>query len=263
VGGWLATLRRRDAEREEQIAAQAAAAVSDDLVNPLHLCREIESLLAADSVIVADGGDFVGTAAYVLRPRAPLSWLDPGVFGTLGVGGGFALGAKLCRPASGRVDRLRRRLGAYSLAEFDAMARHGLPVIAVVGNDAGWAQIAREQVEMLHDDVGTVLARTDYHRVAAGYGGKGLRISRRPRWLPCSPRRCASRAPARRCWSTPCSGAPTSARARSRSDSPPRRSGRGSRPRGAQGAAAARRRARARSAAKASAMTGRSWAARS
>ena len=40
-----------------------------------------------------DGGDFVATGSYILRPRAPLSWLDPGVFGTLGVGGGFAAGA--------------------------------------------------------------------------------------------------------------------------------------------------------------------------
>lgn len=51
-----------------------------------------------DSIIIADGGDFVGSAAYIVRPRKPLSWLDPGPFGTLGVGGGFALGAKLCRP---------------------------------------------------------------------------------------------------------------------------------------------------------------------
>lgn len=51
-----------------------------------------------DSIIIADGGDFVGSAAYIVRPRQPLSWLDPGPFGTLGVGGGFALGAKLCRP---------------------------------------------------------------------------------------------------------------------------------------------------------------------
>jgi acetolactate synthase-1/2/3 large subunit len=54
--------------------------------------------------------------------------------------------------------------------------RHGVPVIAVVGNDASWSQIAREQVKMLHDDVGTVLARSDYHRVAEGFGAAGLEI---------------------------------------------------------------------------------------
>jgi acetolactate synthase-1/2/3 large subunit len=51
-------------------------------------------------------------------------------------------------------------------------------VIAVVGNDAGWTQIAREQVVVLEDDVGTVLARTDYHKVAEGYGGRGLLLER-------------------------------------------------------------------------------------
>lgn len=174
---WTATLRARDAEREQDIAAQAVMPVAGGLVNPLHLCRAIEALLAPGSVIVADGGDFVGTASYVLRPRAPLSWLDPGVFGTLGVGGGFALGAKLCRPAGDVWVIYGDGSCAYSLAELDTLARHGLPVIAVVGNDAGWAQIAREQVEMLHDDVGTVLARTDYHHVASGYGGRGLAIT--------------------------------------------------------------------------------------
>jgi thiamine pyrophosphate-dependent acetolactate synthase large subunit-like protein len=54
--------------------------------------------------------------------------------------------------------------------------RQGIPIIAVVGNDAGWTQIAREQVKMLHDDVATVLARTAYHQVAAGFGAEGLLV---------------------------------------------------------------------------------------
>ena len=53
-----------------------------------------------NAILVADGGDFVASAAYIMKPRGPLTWLDPGAFGTLGVGGGFALGAKLVRPES-------------------------------------------------------------------------------------------------------------------------------------------------------------------
>ena len=138
------------------------------------LCREIDRVLADDSVLVVDGGDFVATASYIVSPRQPLSWLDPGVFGTLGVGGGFALGARHCRPDAEVWILYGDGSAAYSLAEFDTFVRHGMPVIAVVGNDASWAQIAREQVEILDDDVGTVLRRTDYHVVAEGYGGKGL-----------------------------------------------------------------------------------------
>ena len=176
-GDWLESLRARDQEREKEIDAQAATS-EGNLVNPVQLFRELERTLAEDSVLVVDGGDFVATASYILSPRRPLSWLDPGVFGTLGVGGGFALGAKLCRPDADVWILYGDGSVAYSLAEFDTFARHGIPVIAVVGNDAGWTQIAREQVEILKDDVGTVLARTDYHKDAEGYGGKGLLLSR-------------------------------------------------------------------------------------
>ncbi|MEA2559983.1 MAG: hypothetical protein QOH06_1487 [Acidobacteriota bacterium] len=174
---WLESLRARDQEREKEIDAQAAASDAD-LVNPVQLFRELERTLAENSVLVVDGGDFVATASYILSPRRPLSWLDPGVFGTLGVGGGFGLGAKLCRPDADVWILYGDGSVAYSLAEFDTFARHGIPVIAVVGNDAGWTQIAREQIEVLKDDVGTVLARTDYHKVAEGYGGRGLLLTR-------------------------------------------------------------------------------------
>jgi acetolactate synthase-1/2/3 large subunit len=46
----------------------------------------------------------------------------------------------------------------------------------VIGNDAGWSQIARDQVEILKDDVGTVLASTDYERAAEGLGARGLAL---------------------------------------------------------------------------------------
>ncbi len=173
---WIDTLRRRDAEREDDIAERAGQ--ETEYLNPLHLCREIDQALDEDSILVADGGDFVGTASYTVRPRGPLRWLDPGVFGTLGVGGGFALGAKLARPTAEVWLLYGDGSAAYSLAEFDTCVRHGLPVIAVIGNDAGWTQIAREQVEILGDDCATVLSHNDYHVVAEGYGGKGLKVER-------------------------------------------------------------------------------------
>ena len=74
--------------REDEIARMAEHPT--EAVNPLALCREMERLIDQDSVLVADGGDFVATASYVVRPRGPLRWLDPGAFGTLGVGAGFA-----------------------------------------------------------------------------------------------------------------------------------------------------------------------------
>jgi acetolactate synthase-1/2/3 large subunit len=173
---WLEELRSRDAVRELEIGQQSKA--EGEFVNPIALLKAIESTASDTAIFVADGGDFVGTASYVLRPRGPLAWLDPGAFGTLGVGAGFALGAALCNPGSEVWILFGDGACGYGLAEFDTFVRHGIPVIAVVGNDAGWTQIAREQVKLLKDDVGTVLARTNYDDVAAGFGARGIFVER-------------------------------------------------------------------------------------
>jgi len=169
---WCDELRNRDNEREKEI--QTDATRESGFVNPIRLLKSIDGVLDDDSIIVADGGDFVATASYTVRPRGPLSWLDPGVFGTLGVGAGFAMGAKLARPQSETWIIYGDGAFGYSLIEFETFARLNIPVIAVIGNDAGWTQIAREQVKILNDNVGTVLRHTDYHLAAEGLGAKGF-----------------------------------------------------------------------------------------
>lgn len=173
---WFTELKQRDAVRDAEIVQQARTPTEH--VNPLHLCRALQQSIGEDSVIVGDGGDFVATVSYIVRPRGPLSWLDPGVFGTLGAGAGFALGAGLCRPQAQVWLLYGDGAAGYSLAEMDTFVRHGLPLIAVVGNDASWAQIAREQVPLLGDAVGTELAHRDYHVVAQGFGARGLCVQR-------------------------------------------------------------------------------------
>jgi len=171
---WRQALRNREAEREAEIAE--AATHRGEHVNAVRLCREIDALLDEHSTVVADGGDFIGTAAYTVRPHGPLRWLDPGAFGTLGVGAGFALGAARLRPGDETWALFGDGALGWSLVEFDTFARHGVPVIAVVGNDGCWSQIAREQVKTLGDAVGTALAHTAYHRAVEGLGCAGLEI---------------------------------------------------------------------------------------
>ncbi|MCB0254320.1 MAG: thiamine pyrophosphate-binding protein [Anaerolineae bacterium] len=170
--GWIDQLRSRDDLRNAEIGEQSRQPTGH--VNPLHLFVQLDRLINDRTILVADGGDFVGTASYILQPPGPLTWLDPGPFGTLGVGAGFALGAKLARPDAEVWIIYGDGSAGYSLSEFDTFVRHNVPVTALVGNDASWAQIAREQTEIFGDDVATVLAHTDYHRVAEGFGGAGL-----------------------------------------------------------------------------------------
>ena len=174
---WPDSLKRRDQEREKENLRKAEVEPEQHL-NPLRVLYHAEKVLSTDSILVADGGDFVGSAAYIMRPRGPLKWLDPGAFGTLGVGGGFALGAKLVNPQ----DEVWIVYGdgslGYSVAEFDTFKRHGVPVIALVGNDACWTQIAREQVPLFKSSVACNLSYCDYDMVARGFGGHGFKIDR-------------------------------------------------------------------------------------
>lgn len=174
---WMDKLSARD-DAKEKANAEMAETVPEQHLNPLKVFREMEEVLPEDAVLVADGGDFVATASYILRPRGPLMWLDPGAFGTLGVGGGFALGAKICRPDSQVWIIYGDGACGYSLAEFDTYVRHKLPMIAVVGNDAGWTQIAREQVPMFGSSVACDLEYTQYDKVVEGFGAKGLTMGK-------------------------------------------------------------------------------------
>lgn len=171
---WHQKLSERNKKRWNVIKIQADADV--DYVNPLKLCLGINQHIEDGDIIVADGGDFVATASYILRPQSLSGWLDPGVFGTLGVGAGFLLGAKLTHPESVVWAIYGDGAFGYSLMEFDSFVRHNIPVIAIIGNDAGWTQIARDQVVMLDDPISTELVATDYHEAVQALGGKGFFI---------------------------------------------------------------------------------------
>jgi len=171
---WHDELRERQQEREAEIHKMAMQ--ETEFVNPLALCELIDEIMDDDSVIVADGGDFVATVSYIIQPRGPLRWLDPGPYGTLGVGAGFAIGAKLIRPSSTIWLMYGDGAAGFSIKEFDTMVRHHIPVIGIIGNDASWQQIAREQVDMFESSLATDLDYTAYEKVVEGYGGRGIAI---------------------------------------------------------------------------------------
>ncbi|XP_075857611.1 2-hydroxyacyl-CoA lyase 2 [Microcebus murinus] len=174
---WVEELREADRQKEQTFREKAAMPVAQHL-NPVRVLQLVEDTLPDNAILVVDGGDFVGSAAHLVQPRGPLRWLDPGAFGTLGVGAGFALGAKLCRPDAEVWCLFGDGAFGYSLIEFDTFVRHKIPVVALIGNDAGWTQISREQVPSLGSNVACSLAYTDYHKAAMGLGARGLLLSR-------------------------------------------------------------------------------------
>ena len=172
---WIKTLRDRETARIDEI--EQFMNEKTEYLNPLNLCQEIESVIDEDSIIVVDGGDFIATASYIVKPTGPLRWIDAGPFGTLGAGAGFALSAKLLNPNSEVWLLYGDGAAGYSIAEFDTFVRHDIPIISIIGNDGGWTQIQRDQVKYLGDDVATTLKHNDYHIVAKGYGAEGLFVN--------------------------------------------------------------------------------------
>ncbi len=170
---WVRELRTKEAARWEQMQEEIRSDASP--VNPLRLCKEIDDVFGGDAIFIGDGGDFVATAASVLRVNGFGNWLDPGPLGTLGVGPGYAMAAKLARPDSTVV--IIYGDGAFGLnaMEYEAFVRQKINVIGVIGNDAAWMQIRRGQVELYGEEraVATKLEFTRYDQVVTALGGHG------------------------------------------------------------------------------------------
>ncbi|MCL2776573.1 MAG: thiamine pyrophosphate-binding protein [Polyangiaceae bacterium] len=148
--------------------------------NPLRVCAELGKRLKPNDIVIGDGGDFVATAASVLPIEWPQLWMDPGPLGTLGVGPGYAMAAKLARPNANVVVVYGDGSFGLHAMEFEAMARQNIPVIALIGNDAAWSQIRRGQVEMYGEAraVATGLDFTRYEKVVEACGGVGFWVER-------------------------------------------------------------------------------------
>src|SRR5215472_17186665 len=130
--------------RLQQVAARATDADEALLrsdANPIHPLRiygELAALLAPDAVVIGDGGDFVSYAGKYVEPQQPGGWLDPGPYGCLGTGLGYAIAARVARPASQIVLLLGDGAAGFSLIDADTLVRHGLPVVMICGNNGIW-----------------------------------------------------------------------------------------------------------------------------
>jgi len=168
-------LKKKEKKREEEIVKMSNQETKK--INPIKLCLKLNKIIKKNTIIIVDGGDFAATASYTIKPKGPLKWMDPGPFGTLGVGAGFALAAKLCNPDDDVLIIYGDGSAGYSLVEYDTFKRHNLKIISVIGNDACWTQILREQITLLEDDVACNLEYSSYEKIGQCFGANGLEIN--------------------------------------------------------------------------------------
>jgi acetolactate synthase-1/2/3 large subunit len=148
-------------------------------IHPARLYGELLQLLDGDAVVIGDGGDFVSFAGKYLEPAAPGGWLDPGPYGCLGTGLGYAIAARLHRPEAQVVLLLGDGAAGFSLMDIDTLVRHRLPVVIVCGNNGIWA-LERAPMRFLYGyDVAAELApQIRYDEVCRALGGAGEMVTR-------------------------------------------------------------------------------------
>src|SRR3954469_23156408 len=170
---WVSELRA--AEDEKRAAEQAE--LSDDRapLHPMRLYKELGEVLDRDAIVIGDGGDFVSYAGRMIDSYLPGCWLDPGPFGCLGSGPGYALAAKLAHPERQVVLLLGDGAFGFSGLEFDTLARHGVNVVGVMGNNGIWA-LEKHPMEFLYNGwsvAADLRPETRYDSVIEALGGHG------------------------------------------------------------------------------------------
>ena len=174
---WVATLRQTEAAARKSDEAMTRSDSSP--VHPARLIAEVDRYADRDAIIVGDGGDFISFAGRLIERDKPGLWIDPGPFGCLGSGPGYAMAAKLAR--ADRQVILLSGDGAFgfSAIEFDTMVRHHVPVVCLVGNNGIWALEKHPMQRMLGTSIAADLGtRTRYDKVVEALGGYGELVDR-------------------------------------------------------------------------------------
>jgi acetolactate synthase-1/2/3 large subunit len=168
-------------QTEEEKRGEEAADLADDRapLHPLRVYGELRHVLDRDAIVIGDGGDFVSYAGRVIETYEPGCWMDPGPYGCLGSGPGYALAAKLAHPDRQVCLLLGDGAFGFSGLEFDTLVRHGVPVVGVMGNNGIWA-LEKHPMEFLYgySVAADLQPGCRYDRVVEALGGHGELVER-------------------------------------------------------------------------------------
>ena len=168
-------LPRLSLASQAAVAGDAALLASGAVpIHPMRIYGELARLLEPDAVVIGDGGDFVSYAGKYVEPRQPGGWLDPGPYGCLGTGLGYAIAARIARPSAQVVLLLGDGAAGFSLMDADTCVRHRLPVVMICGNNGIWG-LEKHPMQALYgyDVAADLQPNCRYDQVVAALGGAG------------------------------------------------------------------------------------------
>ena len=192
---WRDELRATEDEKRAGEAEQLADPRAP--LHPLRVYKELGAVLDRDAIVICDGGDFASYAGRMIESYEPGCWLDPGPFGCLGCGPGYALAAKLARPGRQVVLLLGDGAFGFSGMEWDTLARHGVGVVGVMGNNGIWG-LEKHPMEFLYgySVVADLRPETRYDSVVEALGGHGELVREPAALRPALERALGAGAPA-------------------------------------------------------------------
>jgi acetolactate synthase I/II/III large subunit len=191
---WLPRLQetaRASAEADAPLLASDA-----DPIHPMRVYGELLKVLDDDAVVIGDGGDFVSFAGRLVEPTKPGRWLDPGPYGCLGTGLGYAIAARLAYPSAQIALMLGDGAAGLSLMDVDTLVRHNLPVVMIVGNNSAWG-LEKEPMRAVYgyDVAADLRPGTRYDEVVRALGGAGELVTTPGQIAPALKRAFASASP--------------------------------------------------------------------
>lgn len=191
---WVEQLRQVEAAAR---AAEVAELEADsDPIRPGRVYGELRRVLGRDAVTIGDGGDFVSYAGRYLEPAQPGTWLDPGPYGCLGTGMGYAMGARVTYPDRQICVLLGDGAAGFSLMDVESLVRQRLPVVIVVGNNGIWGLEKHPMQAMYGYDVAADLQPgLRYDDVARALGGAGETVEKPGELAPALQRAFAAGVP--------------------------------------------------------------------
>lgn len=192
---WLEKLR--EADTSSRLRDEAMTRSDSSPVHPARLIAEVDRFCDPDAILVGDGGDFISFAGRLIERQKPGLWIDPGPFGCLGSGPGYAMAAKLAHPDRQVVLLAGDGAFGFSAMEFDTMVRHRIPVVCVVGNNGIWALEKHPMLSMLGVSIAADLGHgTRYDKIVEALGGHGELVDHPDQIGPALGRAFASGLPA-------------------------------------------------------------------
>jgi acetolactate synthase I/II/III large subunit len=175
---WQQTIRTAKVERCKRM--QGDLNRQGPPIHPLQAVSAIVDNMPEDTIVIGDGAEAYHWMNEVIRQNKPGGYITHGFLGAVGMGLGLSLGAQVANPKRPVLCLVGDGAIGFTIAEFDTMARHTLPIVAVVMNNHSWAasQHFQEIVSGKNRLLGTELRDANYHEVAEAFGCFGRRVSK-------------------------------------------------------------------------------------